>query len=177
MGVEPAEPDDVVELAPDALARLGRFQPDVAAAVAAFAARRHVVALEQEDPDDSGVVTLLVPADQRDELRAQLVVGWDAVLSSLDLDLALELRTSATSLPGWLDAPSGAWVDRAGRLRVARAPEEELEDDARRTLGPGMAVTGALLLLLAWYVGPGDLRWSAGVAGVLLLVVGLFVPR
>ena len=177
-GMPDDEVDDEVVEAPDALARLGQFRPEVATAVTAFAARRHVVALEstaRTDPTDD--VELFVPAADRDDLRAQLVLGWDAVMSELDPDVAVQLRATGGNLPGWSDAPGGVWVDRAGRLQVARADEEELEEDARRTLGPGMTVTGALLLLLAWYVGPGDLRWSAGVAGVLLGVAGLFIPR
>ena len=153
---------------------LGRFDAIAAPAVIAELRTRGVDA-EVDGDDEAGEATVRVPEESYADLRAALLFGWDRVLARLDLEEVAAL--TAGPAPGWRDAPQGAWVDRDGRVRVSEGPEAEEHADARRTIGPAMAAVGALLLLLAWYVGPGPLRGGCVVVGVTLLLVGLLLPR
>ncbi len=155
-------------------ARVGRFHPAAAAAVAELARRRGIpIDLEAAD----GRVDVLVPGEHRDDLRAELLVTWESVLSGIDPETQLDLRAAGGRLAGWVDAPEGAWVDRQGKLRVAASDEEEVAADLRRTYGPALVAAGLLLGLLAWYAGEGRLRLLAAIAGFGLVTIGVFLPR
>lgn len=153
---------------------MGRFHPAVAAVVADVARRR---GLPVDTGPVDGSVEVLVPADGREDLRAELAVGWEGVLAALDPEDVTAVRSSGGRLPGWEDAPDGAWVDRQGRLRVAGPDEEERAADDDRALGPVLVVVGGLALLLAWYTDGEGLRLLAGVGGLGAVLTGLFLPR
>jgi hypothetical protein len=117
---------------------------------------------------------VLVPADVRDELRAELVLGWGQLLRVLPPDDAPGvLATGSRTHPGWHDAPEGAWVDREGRLRVAAAEDEALAD-AERSIGPTLVGVGIVIALLAWALGGSDLGYLLGGTAVL---IGVLLPR
>ena len=156
-----------------ATAVVGRFDPALATAVAEAVRDLGVEpTIEHED----GVCIVAVPSDARDGLRAHLAARYRTVLDRLDDEGFVALEEYRGPLPGWLDAPDGAWVDRAGRLHVAVPDEEEIAADDRRTLGPALVGLGLVLALLGWYAG-GDLRAAGLVACVPLVVVGLMLPR
>lgn len=155
-------------------APLGRFHPAMAAAVADLAVRR---GLEPQVRPGDDADTVLVDAAARDHLRAQLVVTWSGLVEALDEPARDDVRAIGGDLPGWFDAPAGAWVDRHGHLQVDRSPEEEVAADAGRSVGPALLAAAALLGLFAWYVGDGDLRASAALAALALGALGLFLPR
>ena len=85
-----------------------------------------------------------------------------------------EVLAAGGSQPGWYDAPRGAWVDRAGRVQVEAADDEESERDARRVLGPSLLTIGAVLLLFGWYAGGSAF---AVLAGIALILLGVFLPH
>lgn len=155
-------------------ARVGRFDPAVARAVVELAVRRGALVRTRVVHDR---VDVLVSTERRDALRAELVLTWDALLARLPPHDQAELEAHGGQLPGWDDTPDGVWVDRDGRLRVARADEEEIEEDARRTVGPALMSAAVILLLLAWQIGDGRLRLLAAFGGFGLLLVGTFLPR
>lgn len=167
-----------IPLAPDGTppppVRLGRFHPPVASTIAAIAERRRI-AVEAEAGD--GWVELYVPADDRERLRADLVVAWDRVLDQLDEDQRGSLPEDGGSLRGWIDPPEGVWIDRDGEVRVGGSAEEEQAEAEARSVGPALAAFGAILLLLAWYAGDGPFRLLTLVLGVALVLVGLFLPE
>lgn len=154
--------------------RVGRFHPAAADAVVDFAVRRGAPVQTRVVHDR---VDVLVPAELRDGLRAELLLGWDALLARLPPHDQAELREHGGPLPGWDDTPDGVWVDRDGRLRVARAEEEEIEEDADRTVGPALVAVALILLFLAWQIGDGHLRLLAAIGGLGLLLIGIFLPR
>ncbi len=171
-------PDAPVQVPPRAGALLGTFHPDVATEVTDLLAERGIV--HDTVPVD-GAVEVLVDGDWRDETRAELTVRWDEVLSQLPRPQRREVLTgggpargSDGPLAGWYDAPSGAWIDRHGRLQVPSGEQAEREADARRVVGPGMVTLGAVLALFGWYTGGSDLLLVAGVA---LTLAGPLVPR
>lgn len=155
-------------------ARVGRFHPAAARAVIELAVRRgaHVQTNVVDDRID-----VLVPSERRDGLRAELLLTWDELLARLAPNEQEELKAYGGQLPGWDDTPEGVWVDRDGRLRAARAQEEEAEEDAGRVVGPTLVAAAILLLLLAWQIGDGYLRLLTVIAGFALLLVGTFLPR
>lgn len=154
-------------------ARLGRFHPAAAPAVVELALRRGAAVQTRVV---GGRVDVLVPKERRDGLRAELLLSWDALLAQLPPNHQTELRALGGQLPGWDDTPGGVWVDRGGQLQVARAEEEELEEDAARTMGPALVAVAVILLLSAWQLGDGHLRLLAAVTGLGLLLVGTFLP-
>ncbi|MDQ3932808.1 MAG: hypothetical protein M3252_08240 [Actinomycetota bacterium] len=154
-------------------ARVGRFHPAAARAVAELAIRRGAAV---QTSVVSGRVDVLVPKERRDALRAELLLTWDALLAGLPPDDQAQLRELGGQLPGWDDTPDGVWVDRDGQLRVARAEEEEIEEDAGRSVGPALVAVAVILLLSAWQIGDGHLRLLAAVTGLGLLLVGTFLP-
>jgi hypothetical protein len=167
-------PDDQ-PLPPRVDALLGRFDPRAATPVVRLLEHRGVAydALHSSSDDEADEVEVVVDRDFRDDLRAELVVNWRALVASLEPEERDGVLARGGTQPGWLDAPTEAWVDRGGRLQVGRPEHEELEADARRTVGPSMAVLGAVLLLFGWFVGGSEL---AVLAGIGLLVVGLLLP-
>lgn len=127
----------------------------------------------EADPEP-GAVELVVDRLHRDDLRAELTVNWSGLVAALEPEDRERVRTSGGTQPGWFDAPTEAWVDRQGRLQVARPDHEQLAEDASRTIGPAMALIGGILLLFGWFVGSSEL---SVLAGLVLLVVGLLLPR
>ncbi|MDP8961954.1 MAG: hypothetical protein M3N32_10115 [Actinomycetota bacterium] len=156
------------------IARVGRFHPAAARAVVELAVRRGAP-VETSTVDDH--VDVLVPTERRDGLRAELLLTWDALLARLPPPDQAELQAHGGQLPGWDDTPGDVWVDRDGQLRVARAEEEEIEEDAGRAVGPALVAVALMLLLLAWQIGNGHLRLLAAISGLGLLLVGTFLPH
>jgi hypothetical protein len=152
-------------------ARLGTFHPSVASVLTSLLDKRRII--YRSVPEDDGVAVLVDPA-WRDDLRAELVLTWHELVRGLPADEVTELLTLGGDTPGWFDAPRGGWVDRAGRLVVDVDDGEDDARDAGRLVGPAMAMFGAILLLLGWYVGAGAIVVLVGLA---LLVVGLLLPR
>lgn len=152
-------------------ARLGRFHPAVAPAVVELAIRRGAPV---ETTTVDGTVEVLVPSERRDGLRAELLLSWDDLLTRLSPHDQVEVEAQGGQLPGWDDKPDGVWVDRDGQLRVARAQEEEAEEE--RIVGPAIVAIAVVLLLLAWQLGDGHLRLLLAVVGFGLLLIGIFLP-
>ncbi|MDP8930991.1 MAG: hypothetical protein M3O70_21060 [Actinomycetota bacterium] len=136
---------------------------------------RHGAPVQTSVVDDR--VDVLVPTERRDGLRAELLLTWDALVARLPPHDQAELRAHGGQLPGWDDTPGGVWVDRDGQLRAARTEEEEIEEDAGRTVGPALMALAVMLLLLAWQIGDGHLRLLAAIGGFGLLLVGTFLPH
>lgn len=157
-------------------AHLGRFHHAVALEVAEFAGRRGIEPTIGAAEDGDGV-TIRVPTSRRDGLRADLMVAWPSLFSELGPEDQQAVRELRGPLAGWYDAPDGAWVDRQGRLRAAPPREEEEAADADRALGPALVAIGMIVLVVAWYVGPGLLRLAAAIVGLALVLLGLFAPR
>jgi hypothetical protein len=153
-------------------APLGLFHPSVVLVVQRFLGARDVQWRTVEVDDER--VQLWVTEDVRDDLRAALVMTWPGLLRVLDAEFQQQLRALGGDHPGWHDAPHGAWVDDHGRIRVEATPDEEAAADAARTVGPGLAIVGIVLLLLAWVNG-----WDGGpvVLGIGAIVLGLLLPR
>lgn len=162
-------------LPPQVDALLGRFHPRLATVVVQLLERRRIAydALHTSADGEDAEVEVVVDREFRDDLRAELTVNWSSLVSSLERDEMYAVLARGGRQPGWYDAPTEAWVDRQGRLQVGRPEHEEAEEDARRTVGPTMAVLGAVLIVFGWFVGGSD---TAVVAGIGLLVVGLLLP-
>jgi hypothetical protein len=166
-GVELLPDDAVLPARVDRL--LGTFDPVIAERLAGLLSHRGVPHRLMDVPGGTEVV---VDRTAADDLRAELLVSWDAVLAGMDPeDRAL---LAGTRLRGWLDPPSAPWVDRDGNVRVAADDTHESTNDAARMWGPSLLVVGSLLALYGWYSGssPGMI-----VFGILAIVIGLFLPR
>lgn len=160
------------DVAPDADALLGVFHPVMASEVLRVLDGRGIVhdALRL----DAERVEVLVDRAWRDEVRAELTLGWGGLLQALEPEQRVAVSGAGGPQPGWHDAPQGAWVDDAGRLKVDPGGDEESLTDASRTLGPGLAAVGVVLLVFAWFVGGSD---ALVVLGVGLVGLGLLLPR
>ncbi len=125
---------------------------------------------------DSETVEVLVTSQFRSAMRSELVVNWGEILSRLAPDVRMEIGRAGSQLPGWHDAPTGAWVDRDGVMRVDDSAAADDEEDARRTLGPALAAGGLVLVLMGWYTGGSSqgLLIATGLAAVLF---GMLLPR
>lgn len=173
-------PDCDVELAepgappppPRVDALLGRFRPEVAERVLALVAQKGISHEAMHTGDETEV---LVPTDWRDDLRAELVINWQELIGSLPQETVFDVLAEGGMLPGWRDAPTGAWVDREGRLQVDR-PDDLAEEDARRVLGPTLVGSGIVAALIGWYVG-GDVQPWFIVLGLGAAGTGVFLPR
>lgn len=159
-----------VPIPPQVDAVLGRFHPSVAAPVIDVLERRGIA--HEPRPVDERTLELVVDREFRDDLRAELVLNWSALVAALAEEERAEIGDTGGAQPGWYDAPQGAWMDAQGRLQVERTVEEELEADARRTVGPTLAVLGGVLLVFGLWGG----SELAAVTGVGALVVGLLLP-
>lgn len=148
---------------------LGRFHPDIVPLVLDVI-RDKGVDHDVRTRDDE--VEVLVEHAWRDDLRAELLLRWDELLAELDADLAPEVLASGAHAAGWLDAPLGSYIDRDGKLVVDAPPEDD--DDTRRTLGPTLVAGGAILALAGWQIV--DVG-AVIIAGVALVLIGLFIPR
>lgn len=153
--------------APDT--RLGLFHPTVSEALLE---RLEARGCPHETVTRAEGVEIIVPREERDDLRAQLTLDWSTVLVDLPEEQAGGVRRLGGLYPGWVDAPEGGWIDREGRLVVDS--KDDAAADASRTVGPALAVVGVALLLLTWYSGLG---MGFAFAGVAMLILGLVVPR
>lgn len=153
---------------------LGTFDPIMTQAVVGVLERRRIA--HQVVPSPAGArFEVVVDREYRDAMRSELAVNWTALVGSLDAEQMYEvLGAKAGAQPGWFDAPEGAWVDRAGRLNVDAAPDEEAARDASRLWGPTLASLGAVLGLFGWYA-----QRSLGmlILGLTMLVIGVLLPR
>lgn len=147
--------------------RLGTFDPRVVDVVIGLLDRRGVPYLVVERDDD---VELRVHPMWRDDLRTELMLSWDELLGTIDAEEVPNLRMGQGLTPGWLDAPRGGYIDRAGRVVVSDADDEE----EGRVIGPALLAAGAALGVFGWYAMDSGPLLSAGFA---LVVLGLFVPR
>lgn len=164
--------EDVEVAAPPAVdAHLGRFHPAVGERIAELLYRRAIPHTVRTH--DDGVEVLVEPA-WRDDLRAELVLGWGEVFRSLEEETADEVRALGGSAPGWYDAPRGGHVDRQGRTVVGLNPEEEAEVDRSRVIGPVLLTTGAIAAIGGWYLISSP---ALVVTGIGLLLLGIFLPR
>ncbi len=154
------------------LAPVGRFDPAAAELAEDLVVQRGFLP-ERRSVGDA--VEVLVDPAVRDSLRAELAVNWPALLANLPPKERALL--TGDGMPGWRDAPEGAWVDREGRLRVSLGRDEEDVEDASRMLGPALVAAAMLLALLAWYAGDGLLRLVAAIGAAGLGLVGLLIPR
>lgn len=161
---------------PDALgapavvdARLGVFHPLMAARILALLERRGI---SHETLTGDAGVAIVVDRAFRDDLRTELALTWADLVRRLPEEEAAEVGAAGGSTPGWLDPPRGGHVDRQGRLVVDT--EEDAEHDAARVVGPGLVATGAILVVVGWFV----LDTAAiTVLGVGLAVLGVLLPR
>ena len=152
-------------------ALLGTFHPLVAQRVVGLLNRRSIrhdaMALEDR-------VEILMDRTSRDELRAELSMAWTDLVGQLPHDQLFEVLAAGAPQPGWYDPPSGAWVDREGRIQVEAHPEEAAEQDANRIIGPSLAIIGLVLGLFGWYAGDNG---ALAVLGLAMLLIGVLLPR
>jgi hypothetical protein len=165
-------PDDTPRTPPAAAvdARLGRFHPLMVGSVTSLLYRRGLSYVTEESAD---AVTVLVERAWRDDLRAELTLSWGDLVRRLDEETAATVLATGGSAPGWFDPPTGGHVDRAGRLVVDLADEDE-DADSARMVGPALLALGAMLTLGGWYLIGSD---AVTVVGLGLVVLGLFIPR
>lgn len=150
--------------------RLGVFHPALAGTLTRLLDRRGVDG-EVREADDG--IEVLVDAEWRDDLRAELTLTWAELLRGLPEEDAAEVAVAGGPTPGWYDAPSGGYVDRAGRL-VVDSEDEDAEHDATRMVGPALLAGGAILAVTGWYALGSEIVLLVGLA---LAVLGLLVPR
>lgn len=167
-------PDHAPPPPPRADALLGTFHPVLAERIAGLLSGRGIPheAIAVGDND----VEVLIAADFRNDLRAELAVNWQEFVRRVPRDVLDGLLAEGESMPGWRDAPTSAWVDRDGRLRMAATEDEEADDDANRVLGPGLVVAGLLLVVLGW-VADDSLQSFLILIGVGSAALGLLLPR
>lgn len=151
-------------------ARLGIFHPAVADSVVRLLLRRDVVHRAMPHDDE---VEVYVDRRWRDDLRAELTLTWREILRLVDEDRQAEVHAQGGSAPGWYDAPRGGYIDRAGKLVVADDDDDQATD-ASRMLGPAFLTVGAILVVGGWYLVSST---ALIVAGVGLVILGLFTPR
>lgn len=151
---------------------LGTFHPLLAERIEAILDRRGIA--HDVLPLDGDRVEVVVDREFRDDLRAELAVNWQGLVSSLDPDDMYAVLAAGGEQPGWFDAPRSAWIDREGRLQVEPARHEEDEAEARRVYGPMLLALGGILALFGWYA---DMSPTFVLVGVTMAAVGLFLPR
>lgn len=152
---------------PGAELRLGTFDPRVLDIVVALLNRRGVPYLVVERDDE---VEVRIHPTWRDDLRTELLLTWDELLDAMDAQELSTLRRGRGLTPGWFDPPRGGYIDRAGRMVVSDADDEE----EHRVIGPALLAAGAVLAVFGWYAMDSGPLLSAGFA---LAVLGLFIPR
>lgn len=157
-------------LAPmDAL--LGTFHPLVAQRVIGLLNRRR---LRHDVMPLDDRVEILMDRSQRDGLRAELSLNWTDLMGQLPHDELFEVLAVGAPQPGWFDPPQGAWVDREGNVQVEGSAAERAEEDARRIVGPSLAVLGLVLGLFGWYAGGSA---ALAIIGVAMVLLGVLLPR
>ncbi len=167
-----ADDGDVEEVPVDVPidARLGRFHPAAAEMISGVLERRAIPYTVLPHDDE---VEVLVARSWRDDLRTELAVSWNDLVRGLDEPAASEVRASGGDAPGWFDAPRGGYVDRAGRMVVEVADDDE-DADAARVVGPVLLTAGAVAVVVGWYLLSSP---AVIVAGIALAIVGLLIPR
>jgi hypothetical protein len=155
------------------LARLGTFHARMGEGVAELLRERDIRHELHPASDGSGTQVMIDPA-WRDEVRSELALRWSEIVATLPEDEVLEVLASGGTAPGWFDPPRGGYVDRAGRLVVDAGEDEEAAQDASRVAGPALLTAGAILAISGWYVFDSS---AVALAGVALLIVGLFSPK
>lgn len=150
---------------------LGTFHPLVGERVVGLLKRR---SLRHEVMPFDDRVEVLMDRATRDLLRAELSMAWTELVGQLPHDSLFEVLAAGAPQPGWFDPPTGAWVDRDGQVKVEGSPEEAAEQDARRIIGPSLAVIGLVLGLFGWYAGDSG---ALAVLGIALLAAGVLLPR
>jgi hypothetical protein len=152
-------------------ALLGTFHPIVAQRVVGLLGRRN---LRHDVMPLDDRVEILMDRDRRDELRAELSLAWTDLMGQLPHDDLFEVLAAGAPQPGWFDPPQGAWVDREGKVQVEGSADEAAERDARRVVGPSLAVIGLVLGLFGWYAGGSA---ALAVVGIGMVVLGVMLPR
>ncbi len=155
--------------APMQTRHLGRFDARIGPRVT-HVLRARGIPYDVEEHDDEWFVR--VDATWRDDVASDLFTGWSELLHALDREVAYDLLAAGGSHPGWADAPTDAWTDRDGRLRVA---DDEGDPDSGRALGPALLLVGLSMLLLGLVdaIDP-----AIGITfGLVLAGVGAFLPR
>jgi hypothetical protein len=153
-------------------AALGLFDRRITGVVLGFLQHKKIpVRVIEVDADR---IEIRVPQPVRDGMRAELTLAWDGFLRMIEPEERMGVAALGGPQPGWLDAPQGVWVDREGQLRVEASPDEEATADASRTVGPTLAVSGLIALLLAWVTGWPEVLTLAGGSAVVL---GVLLPR
>ncbi|MFW5933621.1 MAG: hypothetical protein ACOCT8_02705 [Actinomycetota bacterium] len=148
--------------------RLGLFDPAVVGPVTARLERAGVAHTTVEH---DGSVELRIDRGERDDVRSELAINWDEVVAELEEEQREHLDHEGPA-PGWLDAPRGGHIDRAGRLVVDADDTEEWESS--RVLGPGLLVGGAAIGLLGWLLVDSGALITLGIA---MVAIGVFIPR
>lgn len=164
-------PDDVT-LPPRVDRLLGVFHPALVDRLVAMLHRRGVA--HEVVPAGEDRVEVVVDREFRDDLRAELAVNWQGIVSSLDREVVADLVGGGAPQPGWYDAPTSAWVDRQGRLQVDAGGDEEAMAEATRLWGPTLVVIGVVVGLFGWY---GQDSVGLLVFGLSVAALGLFLPR
>lgn len=147
---------------------IGRFHPSLVPVVREHLDRRG--ANTRAALHDDGV-EIRVDAEVAEQARADLVVNWERLLAGLDVEQRAEVAAAGGRLPGWPDAPDSLWVDRRGRLLA------DADEIGERALGPALVAIGGIMLLIAWYAGAGSFRLLMAVTGLIVVLVGFFLPR
>ena len=151
---------------------LGTFHVAVVDRVTAILSRRGIA--HEAVPAGEDRVEVVVDREYRDDIRAELAVNWDGIVSSLDREVVVELLRAGAPQPGWFDAPTSAWVDRQGRLQVDAGDDEEAMAEAGRLWGPTLMVIGVVIGLFGWY---GQDSSALLVLGLGMAALGVFLPR
>ena len=151
---------------------LGRFHVAVVDRVTAILSRRGIA--HEVVPAGEDRAEVIVDRAHRDDLRAELAVNWNGIVSSLDREVVVEIRGAGAPQPGWFDAPTSAWVDRQGRLQVDAGDDEEAMAEAGRLWGPTLMVLGVVVGLFGWY---GQDSSPLLVLGLAMAALGVFLPR
>ncbi len=148
---------------------LGRFARPVGARVLELL-RAKGIEYDVEAHDDEFAIR--IDREWRDDVAAQLYSGWPEFLRGFDREEVHAMMDLGGTHPGWLDAPTEVWTDRAGRLQVSVEAEDP---DSGRALGPALMITGLALLLLGLVdaIDP-----ALGVTfGLVLGILGALLPR
>ncbi len=151
---------------------LGTFHVAVVDRVTAILSRRGIA--HEAVPAGEDRVEVIVDREYRDDVRAELAVNWNGIVSSLDREVVVELLRAGAPQPGWFDAPTSAWVDRQGRLQVDAGGDEEAMAEAGRLWGPTLMVLGVVIGLFGWY---GQDSSPLLVLGLGMAALGVFLPR
>ena len=150
---------------------LGTFHPLVVPLVTQVLAHRRIA--HDVLGDDEGV-EVIVDRAFRDDLRAEFLVNWAAVVGRLEVEERAVVVERGGAHPGWFDAPTASWVDRAGRLQVDSGEHDEAMQEAGRLWGPTMVALGSVTGIFGWYAQDSA---TLLIFGGAIAVTGLLLPR